>query len=100
MKKIFKSKVKEIKEILHNPIIDRNEKIEEVKKILYDPRNNLFKLKEYNYKPIKIGNDFSNNYIEYESKGDNDKILSIKDYLHEIKPYLSDMINGHETQGE
>ena len=27
------------------------------------------------------------------------KALSIKDYLDEIKPYLSDIINDHKTQG-
>ena len=38
--------------------------------------------------------------IEYKSNGDKDKTLSIKSYLYEIKPYLSDMINNHKTQGE
>ena len=95
-----KSKMKENKLILYDPILDRNEKIEEIKKNFYDPKNNLFKLKEDNYKPVKIGNAFSNNYIEYESNGDKDKNLSIKDYLDEIKPCLSDIINDHKTQGE
>ena len=45
-KKILKSKIKEIKEILHDPIIDSDEKIEKSKKILYDPKNILFKPKE------------------------------------------------------
>ena len=35
--------MKEIKEILHDPITNRDQKIEEIKTILYDPRNNLFK---------------------------------------------------------
>ena len=47
-----------------------------------------------------IGNAFSSNYIEYKSNGDKDKTLSIKDYLHDIKLYLSDIINDHKTQGE
>ena len=38
--------------------------------------------------------------MEYESKGYKDKILSIKEYLNIIRPYLSDMINDHKTQGE
>ena len=42
---------------------------------------------------MRIGNAFSSNYIEYKSIGDKDKNLSIRDYLDEIKPYLSDMIN-------
>ena len=41
-KKILKSIIKQIKEIFHDPIINRDEKIEEIKKILYDPRNNFF----------------------------------------------------------
>ena len=40
------------------------------------------------------------NYIEYKSNGDKDITLSIKDFLDEIKPYLSDIINNHKTQGE
>ena len=38
--------------------------------------------------------------MEYESKGYKDKILSIKGYLNIIRPYLSDIINDHKTQGE
>ena len=49
---------------------------------------------------MRIGNAFSSNYIEYKSNGDKDKTLSIKDYLDEIKPYLSDIINDHITRGE
>ena len=39
-------------------------------------------------------------YIVYESKRDKDKILSIKEYLAMVRPYLSDIINNHKTQGE
>ena len=60
----------------------------------------LFKPKKDSYKRIRIGNAFSSNYIEYKSNGDKDKTLSIKDYIDEIKSYLSDMINNHKTQGE
>ena len=38
--------------------------------------------------------------MEYESKGYKDKILSIKEFLNIIRPYLSDIINDHKTQGE
>ena len=99
-KKILKSKMKEIKEILYDPILDRDEKMEEIRKFFHDPKNNLFKPKEDNNKPVRIGNAFSSDYIEYKSNGDKDKSLSIKDYLDEIKPYLSDMINDHKTQSE
>ena len=37
---------------------------------------------------------WSNNYIEYESNGYRNKIISIKEYLHEIKLYLIDNINN------
>ena len=52
------------------------------------------------YKPIIIKDAFNNNYIQYESKGNKEKYLSIKKYLNMIKPYLSDIINYHKTQGK
>ena len=47
-----------------------------------------------------ISNAFSSNYTEYKGNGDKDKTSSIKNYLYEIKLYLSDVINDHKTQGE
>ena len=42
---------------------------------------NLFEYEEENYyKPVKVGNFWSNNYIEYLSKG-NRKTLSVKNIL-------------------
>ena len=35
----------------------------------------------------------STNYIEYESKGDRNKALSVEKYLTKIRPYLQDNIN-------
>ena len=61
-------------------------------KKLFDPKKN--------YKPERIGNAFSSNYIEYKNNINKDKILSIKDSLDEIKPYLSDIMNDHKTHGE
>ena len=52
------------------------------------------------YKPIRISNDFSTNYIEYKSKGNKDKILFIDDYLDEIKPFLNDFIDNQNSQDE
>ena len=52
------------------------------------------------YKPVIVNTAFNNNYIEYESKGDKDKILTISEYLHMIRPYLVDVINEHKTQSE
>ena len=35
----------------------------------------------------------SSNYIEYESNGDRNKTLSIKEYLYKITPYIKDILN-------
>ena len=63
---------------------------------------NLFDLSidEYYDQPIRTNSAFNNNYIDYESKEDKDKILSIKEYLTIIGPFLSDIINDKKTQGE
>ena len=50
------------------------------------------------YKPIITKVAFNNNYIQYESKGDKGKNLSLKKYLNMVRPYLSDIINDHKTQ--
>ena len=58
---------------------------------------NLFgheKEKENYYKPVKVSNFWSNNYIEYESNGDRNKTLSVEEYLNKIRPYLKDIINN------
>ena len=52
------------------------------------------------YVSLRTSNDFNNNYIEYESKGDKDKILSVKEYLDMIRQYLIDIINDQKTQPE
>ena len=51
------------------------------------------------YEPIITKSAFNNNYIQYESGGNKDKNLSVEEYLDRIKPYLSDIINNHKTQG-
>ena len=52
------------------------------------------------YKSIITNSAFNNNYIQYESKGYKDKILTINEYLDIIKPYLSIITNDRKTQGE
>ena len=52
------------------------------------------------YEPKKTVSVFDNNYIQYESMGDKDKDLSIKEYIDVVGPYLSHIINGHKTQGD
>ena len=49
------------------------------------------------YKPVRVSNFWSNNYIEYESNGDRNKTLSIKEYLIKVSPYLKDIINNLKT---
>ena len=39
---------------------------------------NLFELEENYFKPVRLVNVYSNNYIEYESNGDRNKTLSIE----------------------
>ena len=41
--------------------------------------------KEDYYKPIILNSAFNDNYIQYESKGDKDKILTIIEYLNMIR---------------
>ena len=52
------------------------------------------------YKPVITNGAFNNNCIQYESKENKDKILTPSEYLDMIRPYLSDTINDHKTQGE
>ena len=49
------------------------------------------------YKPVLIKSSFKNNYKYYESRGDKDKKLSVKQYLYMIMPYLSDLINERKN---
>ena len=51
------------------------------------------------YKPIIVKGAFNNNYIQYERKGDKDKILTIHN-LDMIGPYLVAMINDHKNHSE
>ena len=52
------------------------------------------------HKPIITNSAFNNNYIQYESRGNKDKILTISEYLDMIRSYLIDIINDHKAQGE
>ena len=50
------------------------------------------------YKPERISNFWSNfwskSYIEYESKSDRNKSLSVEEYLNKVRLYLKDIINN------
>ena len=54
---------------------------------------NNFLEKENYYKPERVNNFWSNNYMVYKSKGDKKRIPSVEEYLHRIRPYLRDIIN-------
>ena len=61
--------------------------------------HNLFKLsidKDY-YKPILVKSGYTNNYIQYESKGD--KILTLKQYLALIEQYLRELTVYYKNKG-
>ena len=60
----------------------------------------MFKLSisEDYYKPTFVKSGYNNNYTQYESKGD--KILTVKEYLRLIEPYLADMINDYKSKDE
>ena len=49
------------------------------------------------YKPVLVKTSFKDGYKYYESRGDKDKKLSVKQYLYMIMPYLSDLINDHKA---
>ena len=123
-----KPEIKEIRRNLYHITKTKKNsasKIKEIEKNLLESEKNLFKPekyydyddikykgirdvgnlldlsidKDYN-KPIRANSVFNSNHIEYESKGDKYKILSIIEYVNMIRQYLSDIINYHKTQGE
>ena len=51
------------------------------------------------YKSILVKYSFKNNYKYYESRGEKDKNLSVKEYLNKTIPYLSDLINDYKAIG-
>ena len=55
-----------------------------------------FKILIYKLTLVKSG--YNNNYIQYESKGDN--ILTLEEYLALIEPYLRVLINYYKNKGE
>ena len=116
--KFSKSKIKEIRKNLYEIENKKNlstQKLKEIEKSLsklekyYDDGDaeyigirdigNLFNQSsdEDYYKPVKTKSAFNGNYIEYQSDGNKDKNLSAKEYLNMIRPYLSNIINDHET---
>ena len=121
-----KSKINEFRRRLYNMKNQQNfsaPEIKETEKNLFELKKSLDSLKKYYdydteyqgirdignlfdevdedyHKPIKTKKAFNGNYIKYESKGDKDKNLLPKEYLHMIRPYLRNMINDHKTRIE
>ena len=48
------------------------------------------------YKPILVKSSFKGNYKYYESRGDKEKRLSVRQYLNKITPHLYDLINDQK----
>ena len=123
--KFYKLKIKEIRKNLYEMENERNpseSKIKVIERNLTELEENLSKTKKYYdyddseyrgirnvrdlsdlsidgdyYKPIIAKSAFDGSYIQYESKGDKGKNISIKKYLNIIKPYLIDVMNEHKT---
>ena len=63
-------------------------------RVIRDIRNLLEHEEEKHYYiPVRLCNFWSNNYIEYESNNDRNKMISSQKYLDKISPYLKDIIN-------
>ena len=113
-------KIKEIRKNLYEIENEKNlseSKMKEIERNHTELEENLFKTKndiEYRRiryvrdlfdwsinedycKPITARSAFNSSYIQYKSKGDKGKNLSIEEYLNMIKPYLSDIISDHKT---
>ena len=52
------------------------------------------------YKPIEIKRAFNGNYVLCETKGNEDGLLYIHEYLDKIRPCLRDLIDFYNTKGE
>ena len=120
--KLSKSELKEIKKHLYN-IKNKKELLEldkrTTKEYLDELDKRILKLDEYYddddlefrgiekvqdlfkiliHKPTLVKSWYNNNYIQYESKGDN--ILTVEEYLALIEPYLIELINYYKNKGE
>ena len=125
--KFSKLKIKEIRENPYeaeNEMSFSELKIKEIGRNLTELEENLSKTKKYydyddiEYRGIRSVRDlfdlsidedyckaiiargaFNSSYIQYESRGDKGKNVSIKEYINMIRPYLSNVINDHKSRG-
>ena len=73
-----------------------NTKITGIGEIILRNTKNLFeyeKEKENYYKPTRVNNFWSSNYIEYKSNSDENRILSVGENLDKIRQYSRGIIN-------
>ena len=93
MKKIKKIENKIIKDVRNLfRLKKKNEAIKD--KIINDIRNLFEHEEEDYYKLVQIEIFWSNNFIEYENKGDRNKIGPIEGYLFKIRLYVKDILNN------
>ena len=83
----------------------KKENLNKIKKYQYNITSDIRYLfneisKEDYYEPIEMKSAFEDNYIEYESRGDNNDNLSLEEYLNIIRPYLRDTIDNHKARIE
>ena len=70
----------------------RKKEVKAIKDRILRDIKNLFENKEENYyKPVRVSNFWSNNYIEYERNGDKNETLLVEEYLNKIRPYSKDI---------
>ena len=57
---------------------------------------NLFEhgKEEHFYKPVRVCNFWSDNYVKYKGNGDTNKTLPVEEHLNKIKPYFKDAMNN------
>ena len=76
--------------------------IKGMKDVVLRYNKNLFnyeKEEENYYKKVRVNNFWGNNYVEYKSNGDKNKILSAEEYLNKIRPYLKRVKNNLKKSG-
>ena len=107
LKSVFKSVLNtglKLAEIILKPIINNFFDLKEIKEIVKDYEideieKSIYGLKD-NFKPCKCTSSFNSNYVEYRGDGHEDKNLSIKEYLDEMRPYFSDIINEPKNKNK
>ena len=79
-------------EDIRNPFRLKKENKEIKNRVIRDIRNFFEQEEENYYKPVRVGNFWSNNYLEQESNGARNKTLLVKEYLNKIRQYLQGII--------